>query len=248
VSEEFLEQLHRNCVPLRPSYRQKTSLDTHAALGWLLPDLSYLPEYCEIAISQASVEIKPKCGTLPRIDCLEAENSIKSKKSRFQMMQFLKLVEGRVVSISKYNPLDLFCGNIERMASALRALFAKPQNNFRLWIDRAECISDATELKSQSILNFLSSAFESSDETSDLSKILATILTDCRVLDEIQRLQELDRFDIESVALIDRHLTNPGTFSVSDVRQQAPCSCLPPASLASFQFFDVFLTCHSSGA
>ena len=115
------------------------------------------------------------------------------------------------------------------MTSALQALFSEPQNNFRLCINGEKCIGDASKLKSQSILNFFSSSFVSSDETSDLSKILATILLDCRVLDEIRRLQELDRFDIESVGLIYRHLTDPSTFSAADVRQQAPCSYLPPA-------------------
>ncbi len=244
VNKDFLDQLHSDCVSLRPLHRLKTSLDTHATLGWLMPDLSYLPSFGELAgelaISQASVEIKPKCGILPQIDCIESENSIKSTVSRFQMMQFLKLVEGRVVNISRYNPIEFYSGEIEPTTSALRALISDPQNNFRLWIDQAECISDASGLNSQSISKFLSIAFESSDEISELSKILATIIIDCRVLDEIRRLQKLDRFDIESVGLIYRHLSNPSTFSPADVRQQAPCSYLPVASHSAHHLVALF--------
>lgn len=43
------------------------------------------------------------------------------------------IMQGKIVRMSKYDPLDLFSMDTERMRQALLALLAEPQNNLRLF-------------------------------------------------------------------------------------------------------------------
>ena len=58
-------------------------------------------------------------------------------RSRYQLHQLLKVAEGKLAAASSYDPLDLFSNQPQRMLAALRALFAHPQNNLRLFLDGA---------------------------------------------------------------------------------------------------------------
>ncbi len=43
--------------------------------------------------------------------------------------------QGKIKHLSKYDPLDLFSGEPQRVEAALAALFAEPQNNLKLFLD-----------------------------------------------------------------------------------------------------------------
>ena len=234
VHATFLEELSKCCRHLRPQHRLETELDLQASLGCLMPDLSYLPVGSEmgLTIDQICVEIKPKSGILPSKDCLSSDTLIKSEVSRFRMMQQLKILEGKVHSASQYDPLDLFSGNRQRMVLSIEALIHEPQNNFRLSINQRDMISSSNRLDNIQ-MERLASAFGSTVTVSDLSKLLVSILLDCGVLEDIKKLQELDRYDIESVGPMFRHIQNPTSFSASEARRLSPCSRLPHASFTS---------------
>ncbi|KAK9825129.1 hypothetical protein WJX81_001480 [Elliptochloris bilobata] len=52
---------------------------------------------------------------------------------RYTLHQRLKLAQGQIKRESAYDPRDLFSGEPQRMAAAMRALLADPQNNLRLF-------------------------------------------------------------------------------------------------------------------
>ena len=51
------------------------------------------------------------------------------------MHQQLKVKEGKLDSVSQYNPMDLFSRDKSRALKAFRALATTPQNNFRLFVN-----------------------------------------------------------------------------------------------------------------
>jgi inositol-pentakisphosphate 2-kinase len=247
VSQGFLQELNDKSMPLRPLNRLESGLNITAGMGWLLPDLSFLPGVSHKAANCACIEIKPKCGILPTPDCLSSETLIKAKSSRFQMMQSLKLREGKISSKSHYDPIDLFSGIPERMERAIQELVAEPQNNFRVCINQKECISHTADFNSSRSMNQITTAFGSIRTISDFAKLLVSILISSQVLVEIRRLQQLDRFDIENVYLIARHLENPQAFPSSRVRQQAPCKQLPSVRFIFYFMWDSSLTSTHAG-
>jgi hypothetical protein len=141
VAEPFLCELSRMCAPHRPAARTHRDLETASRRGWLLPDLSYIPhsllEGCgtnsparrPLALS---VEIKPKSCVLPRLALVKPQHAIKSRVSRFRMMQTTKLKTGKVPCASNYDPMDLFSSQEERVEKALADLLDQPQNNLYL--------------------------------------------------------------------------------------------------------------------
>jgi hypothetical protein len=141
VAEPFLLELSRMCAPHRPAARTHRDLETASRRGWLLPDLSYIPPSLLVgcdANSPArrplalSVEIKPKSCVLPRMALVRPQHAIKSRVSRFRMMQTTKLKTGKVPCASNYDPLDLFSSQEERVEKALADLLDQPQNNLYL--------------------------------------------------------------------------------------------------------------------
>ena len=95
-------------------------MDLTARSGWLLPDLVSVPkELLEGSKVFLGIEIKPKCGTLPDRKLLSAATAIKAQVSRYRMMQYEKLRTGKITSVSSYDPLDLFSGDLLRMQTAV---------------------------------------------------------------------------------------------------------------------------------
>jgi inositol-pentakisphosphate 2-kinase len=115
-------------------------------LGVLLPDVCHFEGAANAPTY--TVELKPKCGFLPGASTVGAA-SVKRLLSRFSLHQRLKLAQGRIsqarpfqpslfasrrsltlAQTSGYCPLELFSGEPQRIAAALRSLLASPQNNF----------------------------------------------------------------------------------------------------------------------
>ncbi len=215
LESSFLQELHRRCQPMRPKDRLQTEIDVNAKYGLLLPDLSSLPDSSLVdKRGVLSCEIKPKSCILPDTACLCDENKIKAEVARFVMMQHSKLKSGKVHSISAYNPLDLFSLDLDRMRSSILDLLQTPQNNFVLRCFDSEGHSSnitTDACREEVVARCLSVAGPRA--LSALGELLAVVLADCRVLEEIQRLQALDRFDIENVLWMHRHVSNPALCS-----------------------------------
>lgn len=89
-----------------------------------------------------SVEIKPKAGYLATSPLVHLEHGAKYHVSRFQILQqlnhkgFISKGWNKGTALRKkssYDPLDLFSSNGDRIHKALNALFAYPQNNFKVY-------------------------------------------------------------------------------------------------------------------
>lgn len=171
ITKEFVEQMSETFEPLRLKWRRQESV------------IQENSRICQIHENHCShgtytVEIKPKCGFLPTSPIV-SESSYKKHVSRFQMMQVTKLYTGDVKEISKYNPLDLFSGNIDRIWKAINDLANIPQRNLILWENGKK--ATIKKLNKQKIVDILYKG-------PHLSQIL--------------RIQKLDVLDIEGIALI----------------------------------------------
>ena len=154
VAEPFLRELSRMCAPHRPAARTHRDLETASRRGWLLPDLSYIPPSLLVGCDKnssarrllaLSVEIKPKSCVLPRLALVRPQHAIKSRVSRFRMMQITKLKTGKVPFASNYDPRDLFSSQEERVEKALADLLDQPQNNLYLRACPVHAQADSAE-------------------------------------------------------------------------------------------------------
>jgi inositol-pentakisphosphate 2-kinase len=105
--------------------------------GVLMPDATLLPALDgEPAGATICIEIKPKSGADAR--CATAHPgraAAAAGRARFALRQLLKLARGEVAAPSGYAPAELFSDEPRRVAAALAALMASPQNNLGLFVD-----------------------------------------------------------------------------------------------------------------
>ncbi|GAX13745.1 inositol-pentakisphosphate 2-kinase [Fistulifera solaris] len=128
-----------------------------------------------------SVEIKPKAGYRCFSPLVDPGRRIKYQVPRFCLMQQLR------GSCSKYNPLDLFSGNIDRMEIAVQELFQCPQNNLRVWRGRE--------------------AFDAKGDAVSFLKVMTTrVLYEEPCLSKLLELQRLDILDGDGAVLLYEHL------------------------------------------
>ncbi|XP_057772005.1 inositol-pentakisphosphate 2-kinase-like isoform X3 [Salvia miltiorrhiza] len=138
VSRGFLEAVDNKVLCQRPSWRVDAArVNPLCDSVLLIADHSVFPhvsgslkeDFC------VSVEIKPKGGFLPISEFIAEENAVKKRITRFKMHQALKLHQGKISQISKYDPLDLFSGSKDGIQRAIKALLLTPQNNFRVFLN-----------------------------------------------------------------------------------------------------------------
>ncbi|KAJ8429816.1 hypothetical protein Cgig2_004400 [Carnegiea gigantea] len=161
VSRKFLESIERNVLCQRPGWRVSAAkVLTCSDSVLLMSDHSLFPYESKGSLalivrlevvkqehlkgshayrwklSYAVVSLgQPKCGFLPSSRFIADENAIKKNVTRFKMHQFLKLQQLQISQMSEYDPLDLFSGSRERIQKAIKALFATPQNNLRVFLN-----------------------------------------------------------------------------------------------------------------
>lgn len=204
VSREFLESIEKNVCDQRPAWRiDAAEVDTLCDSAFLIPDHSVFTGTPTVDFCVA-VEIKPKCGFLPSSEFITKANAIKKCVTRFRMHQFLKLQQGEILKMSEYNPLDLFSGSKDRIYQAVTALFATPQNNFRIFLNGSLIFGglgggmDGAAVRSH----------ETKTATDDLIKVnglqlpsflelVAEVIFSSGVLDQLLATQKLDVLDIE---------------------------------------------------
>lgn len=63
------------------------------------------------------------------------------------ILQYLKLRNAKITSVSKYCPIDLFSGNAEQMTRAIRGLFENPQNNLKMFENGETVYNEYTQDK-----------------------------------------------------------------------------------------------------
>lgn len=138
VSKEFLECVGKNVLCQRPARRVDVSeVDVLCDSAVLINDHSLISRKSGTLREEVcfAVEIKPKCGYLPSSEFIAKRNAFKKYVTRFEMHQILKLHQGEISQLSRYNPLDLFSGKKDRIHQAISALFSTPQNNFRVFLN-----------------------------------------------------------------------------------------------------------------
>lgn len=148
------------------------------------------------------VEIKPKFGAIHLCSTIHPDNApLKQSTSRYQLHQHLKLHQGNIDLISKYDPLDLFSNDSERIHHALHALLNNPQNNLVLFIDgqKVDIIQSNSITSVQDVLLPHMSI-------SKLVYILRSILIQEGILDTLLDVQQLCRMDIEGIHYIYQHI------------------------------------------
>ncbi|THH12007.1 hypothetical protein EW145_g304 [Phellinidium pouzarii] len=211
VDRSWLETLRSLIESVRPSERRsKDTVDVRRHKAVLATDL--------VGGEGWTVEIKPKWGFLPNLAHTSAETSfIKSQRCRFCMHSHYRTLRGENAS-HEYCPLDLYSGNAERTAHALRCLWKDwvrsegRLNNLKLFARGKLVDSNDRKMKSP----------PPSDEREDklieyVVAALLPLLLGTPVLRSVARLQRmLDPLDIE------------GLFSLYDTYRATRNDDIPP--------------------
>ncbi|KAL9641504.1 hypothetical protein ABK040_013426 [Willaertia magna] len=225
VNHDFLQKVYYNIQPFRPQKIQKDSFDfdVNTQYALLIKDFTHNHYYNTTEQptinnntynnnknNTFSIEIKPKWGMICTSEFINDRNKpTKYENCRYCMHQHLKLKEGSVNSVSSFCPTNLYSTNKERVKIALINLILNPQNNMRLYINgQLKWFGDKhqnSNVNSTEMTNYyiewlerlvIENGMKSLDEFID--KLVNCIL-DSKVMDTIQRMQLLDRFDIEFI-------------------------------------------------
>lgn len=209
VSRKFLESIERNVLCQRPGWRVSAAkVLTCSDSVLLMSDHSLFPYGTFKGEPCISVEIKPKCGFLPSSRFIADENAIKKNVTRFKMHQFLKLQQLQISQMSEYDPLDLFSGSRERIQKAIKALFATPQNNLRVFLNGSLIYGGlegdtqgANLIKAEAFEDYLKSFIHAKDglRTINFIHLVGDTTFKFGMLDRLLEAQKLDKFDIEGV-------------------------------------------------
>ncbi|KAK4429288.1 Inositol-pentakisphosphate 2-kinase [Sesamum alatum] len=207
VSREFLEAVEKKVLGQRPSWRvDAAKVNPLCDSVLLIADHSKFPhgifkeEFC------VSVEIKPKGGFLPISEFIAEENAVKKKITRFKMHQLLKLHQGKIRKLSKYDPLDMFSGSKDRVQKAIKSLFLTPQNNFRVFLNGSLAFGgmdgaadSASYTLDQAFLDGLKHIIVAKDgmHIKYFLELVAETIFKSRLLDRLLEVQKLDSIDIE---------------------------------------------------
>ncbi|XP_058092015.1 inositol-pentakisphosphate 2-kinase IPK1 isoform X3 [Magnolia sinica] len=211
VSEEFLESIEKNVISQRPAWRvDAAKVNTLCDSALLISDHSVFHHGSLKEDLCIAVEIKPKCGFLPSSRFIDEKNAIKKSITRYKMHQVLKLHQKEISRLSEYDPLDLFSGSRERIIQATRALFATPQNNFRIFFNRSliygglgggmddAAVSDTRET-TEAFEDLLKGVIQAGHglRLASFLELVGEAIFQSGVLSQLLEVQKFDSFDIE---------------------------------------------------
>ncbi|CAA0843407.1 Inositol-pentakisphosphate 2-kinase family protein, partial [Striga hermonthica] len=209
VSKEFLEAVENKVLLQRPSWRvDAAKVNSLCDSVLLIADHSIFPRVSGTLKEDfsVSVEIKPKSGFLPTSEFIAEENEVKKRITRFKMHQALKLRQGKISQISKYNPLDLFSGSKDSVQNAIKSLFLTPQNNFRVFLN-GSLIFGGMDGSADSPSYMVDRAFQDGIKrvivakdgmhTKYFMELVAETIMKSGLLNQLLQVQKLDAFDIE---------------------------------------------------
>ncbi|KAG2318684.1 hypothetical protein Bca52824_011897 [Brassica carinata] len=214
VAKEFLESVENIVTSQRPSWRaDAASVDTNRNSVLLMDDLTLFAHGKFILF----MFIWPKCGFLPSSSFIAEENVIKKSVTRFEMHQVLKLQDNEISEISEYDPLDLFSGSKDRIHKAIRALYATPQNNFRVFLNGSLVFGGlgggtckTTSKVEQDFEHLLKDIIKTKDgpRANHFIELVAETVYTSGVLDHLLDVQKLDKYNIEGAIHVYYDLIN----------------------------------------
>ncbi|KAL0360648.1 UNVERIFIED_CONTAM: Inositol-pentakisphosphate 2-kinase [Sesamum radiatum] len=194
VSREFLEAVEKKVLGQRPSWRvDAAKVNPLCDSVLLIADHSKFPHGIFKEDFCVSVEIKPKGGFLPVSEFIAEENAVKKKIPRFKMHQLLKLHQGKIRKLSKYDPLDMFSGS-------------KDRNNFRVFLNGSLAFGgmdgsadSASYTLDQAFLDGLKHIIVAKDgmHIKYFLELVAETIFKSGLLDRLLEVQKLDAIDIE---------------------------------------------------
>ncbi|GKU89971.1 hypothetical protein SLEP1_g4039 [Rubroshorea leprosula] len=207
VTKEFLESVEKNVICKRPAWRvDAAQVDTYCDSVLLISDHSLFPNGTLKSGACISVEIKPKCGFLPSSRFIAEGNAIKRCVTRFEMHQALKLHQKEISELSRYNPLDLFSNSRDRICKAIKALYATPQNNFRVFLNGSLIFGglsgsagSTSFVTSEAFEDALKAVIQADNGLRAMSfiQLVADAVYTSGVLNHLLEVQKLDTLDIE---------------------------------------------------
>lgn len=112
----------------------------------------------------------------------------------------------QISEFSEYDPLDLFSESKDKICKAIKALYATPQNNLRVFLNGSLVFgglgggTDSTSIATgQAFEEALKGVIQAEDglRTSSFIKLVAEAIYNSRVLDRVLDVQKLDNLDIE---------------------------------------------------
>ncbi|KAF2591009.1 hypothetical protein F2Q70_00040348 [Brassica cretica] len=205
------------------------SMNQHGSVGPSIEEMmpgqqSEIPAVTTMeAPQQAKLEVvddyetRPKCGFLPSSSFIAEENVIKKSITRFEMHQVLKLHDNEISEISEYDPLDLFSGSKDRIHKAIRALYATPQNNFRVFLNGSLVFGGlgggtckTTSKVEQDFEDLLKDIIKTKDgsRANHFIELVAETVYTSGVLDHLLDVQKLDKYNIEGAVHVYYDLIN----------------------------------------
>ncbi|KAL6011382.1 Inositol-pentakisphosphate 2-kinase [Asimina triloba] len=211
---EFLESVEKNVFSQRPAWRvDAAKVNTLCESALLMSDHSFFPQ-----------------GNLKDAICIAVE---------IKMHQILKLHQKEISQLSEYDPLDLFSESRERIIQATRALFATPQNNFRVFFNGTLVYgvlgggldNNASASHTEEFEDLLKGVIQADSgmRVAGFLELVGEAIFQSGVLSRLLEVQKLDSFDIEGAI-----------HSYYDIISQPCMACKNlgnPESLHQYSFF-----------
>ncbi|KAG2382605.1 hypothetical protein C9374_005185 [Naegleria lovaniensis] len=212
VSREFLQEIKEKINPLRSEQmlNYKLDFDIYADSAMLMRDFTFNRNH-ETSSQQDTtcdytfcVEIKPKWGMICSSEFISSQNKpIKYETCRYCMQQFTKLKQGLILNTSAFCPTNLFSSREERVKKGLYDLIDNPQNNMRLYIDgKLEWFDDnRVVVPSRNFREELNQILKKHrvENMEEFVQCICYCLIHSNIMETLQRLHRLDRFDIEFI-------------------------------------------------
>ncbi|EFC38675.1 predicted protein [Naegleria gruberi] len=208
LSREFLREMKSKIDLVRPTQmlEYKLDFDINADCGMLMRDFTYNRKHTQKTNSDDAtfcVEFKPKWGMICRSEFIKDENKpLKYETCRFCCQQLTKLKQGLITSFTKFCPTNLFSSEEARVRKAIEDLIQNPQNNMKIYINGELNWFDDNNIPNRDFKEELISTLTKYhiDNLDTFIKRLIFCILDSNIMECVQRMQMLDRFDIEFVA------------------------------------------------
>ncbi|KAJ2071884.1 hypothetical protein GGH13_003065 [Coemansia sp. S155-1] len=203
VSSEFLLQVRKNIESRRPKNRLAKYIDSRQSASMLTREMISRTPANDKGRHSVTVELKPKCMTLPRSEFSAPESSVKHRVCWYCLNQYTLHKDGNV---SKFCPLELFSGDRDRIARSLDHFAQSPYNNFVIFVDGRSVVDEQGEISDKCVPHW------------DLLRdTVADIVQKEELFSRLQLIQrELDSFNIESVLPKYQHALETGVLTTEE--------------------------------